>query len=185
MSAANLGDLEKRMKGALDVLLKEFSGLRTGRASASLLDPIRVEAYGVETPLNQVANISTPEPRMIVVSVWDRNNVSAVDKAIRNSSLGLNPAVEGQTLRIPLPPLSEERRKELVKVIHKYAEDARIAVRNVRRDGMEHLKLMEKKGEIGQDDHKRQSDQVQKLTDKIIKEIDDRMAAKEQEILKV
>ena len=185
MSAFSLGDLEKRMKGALDVLLKEFAGLRTGRASTSLLEPIRVDAYGVETPLNQVANISTPEPRMIVVSVWDRNNVSAVDKAIRNSNLGLNPAVEGQTLRIPLPPLSEERRKELVKVVHQYAEDTRIAVRNVRRDGMEHLKQMEKKGDISQDDHKRQSDLVQKLTDKIIKDIDDRMKAKEQEILKV
>lgn len=185
MSTFSIGDLEKRMKGALDVLHKEFSGLRTGRASVSLLDPIKVQAYGTDTPLNQVSNISTPEARMVVVSVWDRSLAPAVEKAIRNSGLGLNPVVEGAVLRIPIPPLNEERRKELVKVSAKYAEDARVAVRNVRRDGMDKLKAMEKDGDITQDDHRKSSDQVQKLTDKVIKEIDDLLKTKEQDIMQV
>jgi ribosome recycling factor len=185
MSSFAIGDLEKRMKGALDVLHKEFSGLRTGRASVSLLDPIKVQAYGADTPLNQVANISTPEARMVVVNVWDRGLVAAVEKAIRNSGLGLNPVTEGSVLRIPIPPLNEERRRELVKVSAKYAEDARVAVRNVRRDGMDKLKAMEKDGEITQDEHRKSADQVQKLTDKYIKEIDDLLKAKEQDIMQV
>lgn len=185
MTAFNIGDYEKRMKGALDVLHKEFSGLRTGRASVSLLDPIKVPAYGSDTPLNQVANISTPEARMVVVNVWDRGLVAAVEKAIRNSGLGLNPVTEGAVLRIPIPPLNEERRKELVKVSAKYAEDARVAVRNVRRDGMDKLKVMEKDGDITQDEHRKLSDSVQKATDKYIKEIDDLLKAKEQDIMQV
>jgi len=145
--------LEKRMQGALSVLKQEFSGLRTGRASASLFDPIQVNAYGTRMPLTQVATVSVPEPRMISVQVWDKSNVSAVDKAIRESDLGLNPVVDGTTLRLPIPEMNEERRKEMAKVCAKYAEQARVAVRNVRRDGMEQLKKQEKDGVIGQDDH--------------------------------
>jgi ribosome recycling factor len=181
----DLKDIERRMRGALTVLKTEFGGLRTGRASISLLDPIMVNAYGTLTPLNQVGNISVPEPRMITVQVWDKSQVHAVEKAIRESDLGLNPMTDGQLLRIPIPELNQERRAELTKVAHKYAEHARVSVRNVRRDGMEHLKLMEKDGEVGKDDHHHLSDEVQKLTDKVIKEIDDALHQKEREIMQV
>ena len=185
MSSFDLKELERRMRGAAGVLKQEFSGLRTGRASASLLDPITVSAYGNPMPLNQLATVNVPEPRMITVQVWDRTQVAAVDRAIRESNLGLNPVVEGQTLRLPIPELNQERRQELVKVAHKYAEQARIAVRNVRRDGMEHLKKAEKDAEIGKDDHHSLSTKVQELTDKVIKEIDESLAAKEAEIMQV
>ncbi len=181
----DLKDLERRMQGAVSVLKTEFGGLRTGRASASLLDPITVDAYGTPMPLNQVANISVPESRMLSVQVWDKGQVQAVEKAIRESDLGLNPMVDGQTLRIPLPELNEERRQELVKVAGKYAEQAKIAVRNVRRDGMEQLKQMEKDGEIGKDLHHDHGEEVQKITDKVIKEIDETARQKEQEIMQI
>lgn len=177
--------LQRRMDGALDVLKKEFGGLRTGRASATILDPVQVEAYGAMTPLNQVAGVSVPEPRMIVVQVWDRGVVKAVDKAIREAGLGLNPQTEGQTIRLPMPELTQERRKELTKVAHKYAEAAKISVRNVRRDGMEGLKKAEKKGEITEDEHRRLSTEIQTKTDEHVKKIDDMLAQKEQEIMKV
>lgn len=177
--------LQRRMDGALDVLKKEFGGLRTGRASATLLDPVQVDAYGAMTPLNQVAGVSVPEPRMIVVQVWDRGVVKAVDKAIREAGLGLNPQTEGQTIRLPMPELTQERRKELTKVAHKYAEAAKISVRNVRRDGMEGLKKAEKKGEITEDEHRRFSTEIQTKTDEHVKKIDDMLAQKEQEIMKV
>jgi ribosome recycling factor len=181
----DLKDLERRMHGAFTVLKSEFGGLRTGRASASLLDPITVDAYGTPMPLNQVANISAPESRMLLVQVWDKSQVHAVEKAIRESDLGLNPMIDGQTLRIPIPELNEERRQELTKVAAKYTEQARVAVRNVRRDGMEQLKHMEKDGEIGKDLHHDHGEEVQKLTDKTIKEIDDALHQKEQEIMQV
>jgi ribosome recycling factor len=164
-------DYKKRMDGALTALSHEFAGLRTGRASAALIEPIHVEAYGASTPINQVAAISVPEPRMISVQVWDRANVGAVEKAIRASSLGLNPVVDGQMLRIPIPPLTGERRLELAKLAGKYAEQARVAVRNVRRDAMEHLKKQEKDHEISQDEHKKLADQVQKATDDHITQV--------------
>lgn len=185
MSGFDLKDLERRMKGAVSVLKQEFAGLRTGRANASLLDPIHVDAYGSSMPLNQLATITVPEPRMITVQVWDRSQVDAVDRAIRESELGLNPIGEGQVLRIPIPELNEERRQELAKLAAKYAEQARVAVRNVRRDGMEQLKRMEKDGEIGQDDHHSQNAEVQELTDAMIKEIDEALSAKESEITQV
>ena len=181
----DLADLKKRMDSALEVLRKELQGLRTGRASASLLEPLTVEAYGSEMPLPQVATINVPEPRMLTVQVWDRGLVKAVEKAIRNSSLGLNPAVDGQLLRVPLPELSQERRAELVKVAHKYAEQARVAVRNVRRDGMDQLKKMEKDGDISQDEHKHWSDEVQKLTDRHIESVNQILDHKEKDILQV
>lgn len=181
----DINDLKRRMQGAVNVLKTEFAGLRTGRASASLLDPVTVSAYGSQMPLNQVATISVPEARMIAVNVWDRSNVQAVDRAIRESDLGLNPVVEGQTLRIPIPELNAERRQELVKVAHKYAEQARVAVRNVRRDGMEHLKRLEKNNEIGQDEQHSLAEQVQKLTDQMIGEVDETLSVKEQEITQV
>ncbi|MBL8692113.1 MAG: ribosome recycling factor [Rhodospirillaceae bacterium] len=177
--------LQRRMDGALDVLKKEFGGLRTGRASATLLDPVHVDAYGSNVPLNQVAGVSVPEPRMIVVQVWDRGVVKAVDKAIREAGLGLNPQTEGQTIRLPMPELTQERRKELTKVAHKYSEAAKVSVRNVRRDGMEGLKKAEKKGEITEDEHRRLSEVVQKKTDEHVKKIDEMLAQKEQEIMKV
>lgn len=180
-----LEDYKKRMDGALAALQHEFSGLRTGRASSALLDPIMVEAYGATTPLNQVANVSVPEPRMIAVTVWDKSTVGAVDKAIRSSNLGLNPIMDGQTLRIPIPPLTGERRAELAKVAGKYAESARVAVRNVRRDAMDHLKKAEKDNQISQDEHKRHGEVVQKATDEIIKKIDDSLRHKEEEITQV
>ncbi|MCW5772947.1 MAG: ribosome recycling factor [Rhodospirillaceae bacterium] len=173
------------MDGAFETLRKELSGLRTGRASTSLLEPITVEAYGQTMHLNQVATVSAPEPRLLTVQVWDRSMVAAVDKAIRDSSLGVNPQTEGQIIRVRMPELTEERRKDLVKVAHKYAEQARIAVRNVRRDGMEALKKAEKEHKISEDDHKRGSDEIQKATDGHIKKIDETVAAKEKEIMQV
>lgn len=181
----NLKDLEKRMKGAVSSLMQDFSGLRTGRASASLLEPITVEAYGGTMPLNQVANITVPEPRSITVNVWDQSQVAAVEKAIRESDLGLNPNTEGSTLRINIPELNEERRTELTKVAAKYAEQARVAVRNVRRDGMDTLKKLEKDGDIGQDDLHGLGAKVQDATDKSIEEIDAALATKEAEIMQV
>ena len=183
--AFDMSDLERRMEGAANVLRGELSGLRTGRASASLLDPITVMAYGAPTPLNQVASVTIPEPRMISVQVWDKDVAKAVERAIRESDLGLNPIVEGQVLRLPLPELNEERRVELVKVAHKYAENARISVRNVRRDGMDKLKHLEKDSDIGEDEMHTQSAKVQTLTDKIISEIDAVLAEKEIEIMQV
>lgn len=180
-----INELEKRMRAALEVLKREFSGLRTGRASAALLEPVHVQLYGQRMPLNQVGSVSVPEPRMITVTVWDKAAVSAVDKAIRESNLGLNPIIDGQVLRMPIPALTADRRQELVKIAHKYSEAARIAVRNVRREGMESLKKAEKDGEMSQDDHKKNSVKVQELTDKLIKEVDATLAAKEMEIQKV
>jgi ribosome recycling factor len=178
-------DYKKRMDGALSALSNEFGGLRTGRASPSLLDPVQVEAYGGVTPLNQVAGVTVPEPRMIAVQVWDKAVVSAVDKAIRSSNLGLNPIIDGQTLRIPIPPLTGERRAELAKVAGKYAEQARVAVRNVRRDAMDHLKKLEKDHAISQDEHKKLGEDVQKTTDEHIKKIDESLRHKEEEITQV
>jgi ribosome recycling factor len=183
MPAYDKSDLNRRMHGAVDVLKHDLGGLRTGRASISLIEPITVEVYGSHMPINQVATISVPEPRMLSVQVWDRSNVGAVEKAIRSSGIGLNPITEGQTLRLPIPDLTEERRKELAKMTHQYAEKARIAVRNVRRDGMDNLKTDEKKHEISEDERKRLETEVQKMTDETIKEIDAAMAAKEKEIL--
>ncbi|NJO34188.1 MAG: ribosome recycling factor [Rhodospirillales bacterium] len=183
--AFDLKDIEKRMRGALQVLKQEFGGLRTGRASATLLDPITVTAYGSRMPINQVATVSVPEPRMITVSVWDKSQVSAVEKAIRESDLGLNPVVDGTTLRLPIPELNQERRQELTKIAAKYAEQARVSVRNVRRDGMDLLKKLEKDHEIGEDEHRSLSAKVQEATDKVIKEIDAALAAKEAEIMQV
>jgi ribosome recycling factor len=181
----NLDDLSRRMHGALTALKGELGGLRTGRASATMLDPIMVEAYGSPMPLNQLASVSVPEPRMITVQVWDRATVGAVDRAIREANLGLNPIVEGQLLRIPVPELNAQRRQDLVKVAHKYAEQARVAVRHVRRDGMEHAKKEEKDGTLGQDEHRQLSEKIQKLTDDHIHEIDVMLAAKEAEITQV
>jgi ribosome recycling factor len=181
----DLADLERRMEGAVDVLKTEFAGLRTGRASAALLEPVMVEAYGSQMPLNQVATVSVPEPRMLSVQVWDASQASAVEKAIRNSGLGLNPMAEGAVIRIPIPELTEDRRRDLTKVAHTYAENTRVAVRNVRRDGMETLKRMEKAGEISEDEQRQQSDEVQALTDKVIKQIDDLLAQKDQDIMQV
>jgi len=180
-----LKDLRRRMDGAVEVLRKEFGGLRTGRASASLLEPVTVSAYGGTVPLNQLANVSVPEPRMITVQVWDRAMVKAVDKAIREAGLGLNPQTEGQVIRVPIPDLNEERRRELVKVAHKYAEAARVAVRHVRRDGLDLLKKLEKDHKISEDDHERQSGEVQKATDATIAEVDKMLAGKEKEIMTV
>lgn len=185
MSDVNTKDLEKRMNGALEALRKEFSGLRTGRASTSLLEPITVSAYGSDMPLNQVAALSVPEPRMISVQVWDKSMVSSVEKAIRTADLGLNPAVDGTLIRVPLPELSEERRTEIAKVAGRYAEQARVAVRNVRRDGMDQLKKAEKDGDISKDEHHRVGDAVQQLTDQAIKQINELLAQKESEIMTV
>lgn len=177
------GDLERRMKGAVDTLKHDLAGLRTGRASTTLLDPVTVEVYGANMPLNQLATVTAPEPRMLAVQVWDRSNVQSVEKAIRSAGLGLNPLTEGQTLRLPIPDLTEERRKELAKLATQYAEKARIAIRNVRRDGNDALKTAEKKGQISQDEQKRLEGEVQKLTDKAITDVDQASAAKEKEIL--
>jgi ribosome recycling factor len=181
----DLAELKRRMQGAIQVLKQELGGLRTGRASASLLDPVQVEAYGSHMPLNQLATVSVPEPRLLTVQVWDRSMVSAVERAIINANLGLNPATEGQVLRIRIPELNEERRRELVKVAHKYAEAARIAVRHVRRDGIDILRRLEKEHKISKDDHDRDAEQVQKTTDQAVAEIDQALAAKEKEILTV
>lgn len=181
----DLSDLKRRMQGAINVLKTEFSGLRTGRASINILEPVMVEAYGSPMPLNQVASVSVPDARMIGVNVWDKSLIGAVDRAIREADLGLNPVVDGQNLRIPIPELNAERRQEIVKLAHKYAEQARIAVRHVRRDGMEHLKRLEKDHGISQDEHRQHSDEVQKLTDDFVSEIDTALSTKEQEILQV
>ena len=176
-------DLKRRMHGAVEALKHELAGLRTGRASTALLDPIHVEVYGANMPLNQVATVSVPEPRLLTVQVWDRSNVQPVEKAIRSANLGLNPVTDGQLIRLPIPDMTEERRKELAKLVGQYAEKARVAVRNVRRDGMDHLKADEKKHEISEDEHKRLGTEVQKMTDDTIKEIDTAAHSKEQEIL--
>jgi ribosome recycling factor len=183
MPAYDKADLQRRMHGAVEALKHDLAGLRTGRASIALLDPVTVEVYGAHMPLNQIGTVSAPEPRMLSVQVWDRSNVGPVEKAIRSAGLGLNPVTDGQNIRLPIPDLTEERRKELAKLTHQYAEKARIAVRNVRRDGMEALKTDEKKHEISEDEHKRLGTDVQKLTDETIKEIDAAAAAKEKEIL--
>ena len=181
----DLNDIKRRMAGAVSSLKSDLAGLRTGRASASLVEPIQVDAYGASMPITQLATISVPEPRLISVQVWDRGMVSAVEKAIRESDLGLNPQTEGQVIRLRIPEMTEQRRKELVKVAHKYAEEARIAVRHVRRDGLDQLKKLEKDGTIGQDDEKRQADLVQKATDEHVAEVDGVLAAKEKEIMQV
>jgi len=182
-TTVSTADLKRRMHGAVDALKHDLAGLRTGRASTALLDPVHVEVYGANMPLNQVATVSTPEARMLSVQVWDRSNVGPVEKAIRSAGLGLNPITDGQMIRLPIPELTEERRKELAKLVGQYAEKARIAVRNVRRDGMEHLKADEKKHEISEDERKRLEHEVQKLTDDTINEIDDAADTKEKEIL--
>jgi ribosome recycling factor len=183
--AYNKEDMNRRMAGAGATLKSELGGLRTGRASAALLDPVKVEAYGNTVPVNQVATISTPEARLITVQVWDKSLAKVVDKAIRDAGLGLNPQMDGQLLRIPLPELNQERRKELSKLAAKYAEAARVAVRNVRRDGMDLLKRLEKDHKIGQDEHHTKGEELQKLTDQHIKDIDAALHAKEQEIMQV
>jgi ribosome recycling factor len=181
----NIKDLERRMNGALDNLKNEFKGLRTGRASVNLLDPIMVDAYGSKMPMNQVGNVSTPESRLIVVSIWDKTMVGATEKAIRNAGLGLNPVVDGQTIRIPIPALNEERRAELSKIAGKYGETSKIAIRNVRRDGMDALKKAEKDGAMSQDEQKLQGENTQKLTDKMVAEVDVLVVEKEKEIMQV
>lgn len=185
MADFNIKDIESRMQGAVSVLHEEFTGLRTGRASTSLLDRVVVNAYGSEMALNQVATVSVPEARLLTVSVWDRGNVSAVEKAIRDAGLGLNPASDGQVVRVPVPELSAERREELAKVAHRYAEQARVSVRNVRRDGMEQIKKLEKDGEISQDEHHAWSEEIQKMTDRMVKEIDQHLAEKDKEIRQI
>jgi ribosome recycling factor len=183
MPAYDKNDINRRMHGALENLKHDLAGLRTGRASTALLDPIQVEVYGANMPINQVATVSVPEPRLISVQVWDKSNLSAVEKAIRNAGLGIYPITDGQLIRLPIPDLTEERRKELAKLASQYAEKARIAVRNVRRDGMDALKTDEKKKDISEDEHKRLDTEVQKMTDDTIKEIDAAAHSKEQEIL--
>jgi len=183
MAAYDKADIERRMHGAVEALKHDLAGLRTGRASVTLLDPVTVEVYGAHMPLNQLATVAAPEQRLLSVTVWDKANVGPADKAIRSAGLGLNPIVDGQTLRLPIPDLTEERRKELAKLCGQYAEKARIAVRNVRRDGNESLKTDEKKGVYSEDERKRHETEVQKLTDSTIGEIDAAAAAKEKEIL--
>ena len=183
--SADLKELKRRMDGAIEALKREFGGLRTGRASTGLLEPITIDAYGAQMPISQVGTIGVPEPRMLSVQVWDRQLVSAVDKAIRESDLGLNPVIDGQLLRIPIPPLTEERRQDLTKVAARYAEQARVAVRNVRRDGMESLKKMEKDGDISQDEHHARADDIQKITDEHVKLVDELLSHKDSEIMQV
>jgi ribosome recycling factor len=183
MAKYDKSDIERRMQGAVDSLKSDLSGLRTGRANVALLDPVMVEVYGAMMPLNQVATVSAPEARMLSVQVWDRANVGQVEKGIAHANLGLNPMIDGQTLRLPIPDLTEERRKDLAKLAGQYAEKAKIAIRNVRRDGMEMLKEDERKKEISEDDRKRSEDEVQKLTDKFVASADEVSAAKEKEIL--
>lgn len=180
-----LPNLTQRMESALKALQHEFSGLRTGRASPNLLDTVQIDAYGSLLPLNQVGNVTAPEPRLLSVSVWDKSMVKAVEKAIRESDLNLNPAVDGQTIRVPIPAPSEERRKEMVKIAHKYAENSKVAVRNVRRDGMDELKKQEKDKKISEDEHRTQSEKIQKLTDDFVKKIDEMLVVKEKDILSV
>ena len=178
-------DLNRRMNGSIAALKGEFAGLRTGRASPALLDPVTVEAYGNPMPVTQLGTVSAPEPRLLTVQVWDKSMVKSVDKAIRDAGLGLNPQMDGQLLRIPIPELNEERRRDLAKLAHKYSEQARVAVRNVRRDGMELLKKLEKDHKIGQDEHRTKGDELQKLTDSHVKDIDTTLHTKEQEIMQV
>ncbi len=185
MAQPDLSDIKRRMDGAIETLRKEFQGLRTGRASVNLLDPVMVEAYGNPTPLTQVGTVGAPEPRLLTVTVWDKGMVKSVEKAIRESGLGLNPSSDGTLIRIPLPDLNQERRQELSKLAGKYAEQAKVSVRNVRRDGMEMLKRQEKDGDITQDEHRRWSDEVQTLTDNHIKRIDEALQTKEKEIMQV
>jgi ribosome recycling factor len=181
----DLGELKRRMQGAVNALKHDLGSLRTGRASASLLDPIHVDAYGSPMPINQVATVSVPEPRLLSVQVWDRTMVHAVEKAIRDSDLGLNPLTEGQTIRLRIPEMNEQRRKEMAKVAHKYAEEARIAIRHVRRDGIDLLKKLKKDGLMSEDDERRQEEQVQKATDQSVGEADALLASKEKEIMQV
>lgn len=181
----DIKDIETRMRASIDALKREFSGLRTGRASANLLDPVQVMVYGSRMPLYQVATVSVPEARMISVQVWDRSNVMSVDKGIREANLGLNPIIDGQVLRLPIPSLTSDRRQELVKLAHKYAEQSKVAIRNVRREAMDVLKKLEKDGKMSQDDHRGQTEKVQELTDRLIKEVDTTLATKEIEIQKV
>ncbi len=183
MPAYDKADIQRRMHGAVEALKHDLGGLRTGRASTTLLDPVTVEVYGAHMPLNQVATVSAPEPRLLSVQVWDRSNVNAVEKAIRQAGLGINPITDGQNIRLPIPDLTEERRKELAKLAHQYGEKAKVAVRNVRRDGMDSLKQDEKKGEISEDERKRFETEVQKLTDEAVADVDQAIAAKEKEIL--
>lgn len=183
MAKYDKADLERRMKGAVEALKHDLSGLRTGRANTTLLDPITVEVYGAMMPLNQVATVSAPEPRLLSVQVWDKSNIGPVEKAIRSAGLGLNPINDGNNIRLPIPDLTEERRKELAKLAHQYAEKARVAIRNVRRDGMDALKTDENKKEISEDERKRAETDLQKLTDDIIKQADEAAVAKEKEIL--
>lgn len=183
MAKYSKSDIERRMQGAVESLKSDLGGLRTGRANTSLLDPVVVEVYGAMMPLNQVATVSAPEPRMLSVQVWDKSNLIAVEKGIAKANLGLNPMIDGQTLRLPLPDLTEERRKDLAKLAGEYGEKAKVAIRNVRRDGMESLKEDEKKKEISEDDRKRSEDEVQKLTDKYVADTDTAVAAKVKEIL--
>ena len=185
MDDLDLADLERRMDGALTSLSKEFQGLRTGRASTQLLESVTVEAYGASMPLNQIATVSVPEPRMLSVQVWDKENTKIVEKAIRESNLGLNPQVDGQLLRIPLPDLSEERRQELSKIAAKYAENAKIAIRNVRRDGMDTTKKMEKDGDISQDERHIYDEEIQTITNKSINKVNELLSSKEVEIMQV
>ena len=185
MAQPDLKDIQRRMSGAVEVLRQEFGGLRTGRASTSLVEPVTVDAYGSQMPLNQVASVSVPEPRMLTVQVWDNGMFKAVEKAIREAGLGLNPQTEGNMIRLPIPDLSEERRQELTKVAAKYAEQARVSIRNVRRDGMDLLKRLEKDGEISQDDQRRFEKDIQKMTDDTITEVDQALATKDKEIMQV
>ena len=185
MPAPDMKDLEKRMVGAIDALKHEFGGLRTGRAHISLLDPVMVESYGASMPLNQIGTVSTPESRMLAVAVWDKGNVKAVEKGIRNAGLGLNPVVDGLTVRVPIPELTEERRVDLTKVASGYAEQAKIAVRNVRRHGIDDAKAAEKDGDFSKDDVKKSEEDIQKLTDSYVKKIDEELLEKQQEIMQV
>ncbi len=183
MSDNDLPGLRKRMEGAMKTLAHEFSGLRTGRASTNMLDTVMVDAYGSLTPLNQLANINIPESRLLTVQVWDKTMVKAVEKGIASAGLGLNPSADGQLIRVPIPELSQERRAELVKVAGKYAEATKVSVRNIRRDGMDHFKKLEKDGAVSKDEHQRKSEEIQKLTDEFIKKVDESLAVKEKEIL--
>ena len=183
--ALDMGDLNRRMEGAVTAFQNDLASLRTGRASANILDPVVVKAYGADTPLNQVANVTVPEPRMLMVNVWDKSMVGAVERGIRDSNLGLNPMTEGQSIRVPLPELNEERRRELVKVANEYAEKARVAVRHVRRDGMDAVKKAEKDGDLGKDEARQESEKVQKATDGTVSKIDEMLSSKEKEIMQV
>lgn len=185
MAAFDINDVKRRMDGAVAALKSDYQGLRTGRANVNLLDPVVVESYGAMVPLNQVGSVSAPDPRMLTVTLWEKGSVVAVEKAIRNAGLGLNPIVDGMTLRVPIPPLNEERRRDLAKLAGKYAEAAKVAIRNVRRDGMEQLKKLEKDGDISQDEQKRHGEALQKETDAFIKQVDAAVKAKEEEIMQV